>query len=95
MDDCRIISFVPKKSSQKWSEIVESNLNQIKSEYIFTSKKSVVDFALGNYLNRIPNEEKSLKNVRHKIESKPYEHKYNLQNMYTIYNLYRLLNSQV
>lgn len=58
---------------------MESNLNQIKSDYIFTSKKSVVDFALGNSLYRITNEEKKLKNVRHKIGSKPYEHEYNLQ----------------
>lgn len=75
IDDYRIVSFVPKKS-QKWSEIVQSNLIQIKSEYIFTSKKAVVDFALGNSLDRITNEEKKLKNVRHKIGSKLYEHEY-------------------
>lgn len=80
IDDYRIVSFVSKKSP-KWSEIVQSNLNQIKSEYIFTSKKAVVDFALGNSLDRITNEEKNLKNVRHKIGSIPYEHEYNLQNI--------------
>lgn len=83
MNDCRIVSFVPKKS-QKWSEIVEINLNQIRSEYIFTSKKAVVDFALGNFLDRITNEDKNLKNVCHKIGSKPCGHEYNSQNSQVI-----------
>lgn len=80
LGDCRIVSFAPKKS-QKWTEIVESNLNQITSEYIFTSKKSVVDFALGNSLDRITNEESKSKKFRHKIVSKHHEHEYNLENI--------------
>lgn len=35
----------------KWQDIIDTNVDEIKSEYIFISKKSVVDFVLGKSLD--------------------------------------------
>lgn len=46
----RILRLVPKRLT-KWQDIIDANVDQIKSEYIFVSKKSVVDFVLGKSLD--------------------------------------------
>lgn len=38
---------------RKYIDIVATNVNEIKSDYIFSSKKSVVNFVLGQSLERI------------------------------------------
>lgn len=35
----------------KWQNIIDVNVDQIKTEYIFISKKAVVDFVLGKSLD--------------------------------------------
>ena len=42
--------MVPKRLL-KWQDIIDANVDEIKSEYIFISKKSVVDFVLGKSLD--------------------------------------------
>lgn len=42
--------LVPKRLT-KWQNIIDANVDEIKSEYIFISKKSVVDFVLGKSLD--------------------------------------------
>lgn len=37
----------------KWEVVVNETTEQIKAEYIFISKKSVVDFVLGKSLDKI------------------------------------------
>lgn len=37
----------------KWDAIINETVEQIKAEYIFVSKKSVVDFVLGKSLENI------------------------------------------
>lgn len=46
----RIIRLIPKRLT-KWQDIIDVNVEEIKSEYIFVSKKSVVDFVLGKSLD--------------------------------------------
>lgn len=35
----------------KWQDIIDVNVDQIKTEYIYISKKAVVDFVLGKSLD--------------------------------------------
>lgn len=42
--------MVPKRLT-KWQDIIDVNVDEIKSNYIFISKKSVVDFVLGKSLD--------------------------------------------
>lgn len=46
----RIIRLVPKRLT-KWQNIIDTNIDAIKSEYIYVSKKAVVDFVLGKSLD--------------------------------------------
>lgn len=36
----------------KWQNIIEENLKEIKSEYTMSVKKAIVDFVLGDSLNK-------------------------------------------
>lgn len=42
--------MIPKRLT-KWQDIIDTNVDEIKSEFIFVSKKSVVDFVLGKSLD--------------------------------------------
>lgn len=42
--------MVPKRLT-KWQSIIDANIDEIKSEYIYVSKKAVVDFVLGKSLD--------------------------------------------
>lgn len=46
----RIIRLVPKRLT-KWQSIIDASIDEIKSEYIYVSKKAVVDFVLGKSLD--------------------------------------------
>lgn len=46
----RIIRLIPKRL-MKWQNIIDANIDEIKSEYIYVSKKAVVDFVLGKSLD--------------------------------------------
>lgn len=50
----RILRLVPKYLT-KWHDIIDENVAQIKNEYIFTSKKAVIDFVLGKSLEKAYN----------------------------------------
>lgn len=52
--DChkRILQLLP-HHLLKWETVINENTEQIKAEYIFVSKKSVVDFVLGQSLDKI------------------------------------------
>lgn len=62
----RIIRLVPKRLT-KWQTIIDANIDEIKSEYIFVSKKSVVDFVLGKSLDESCNHGVNLSRERHEI----------------------------
>lgn len=42
--------MVPKRLT-KWQSIIDANIDEIKSEYIYVSKKAVIDFVLGKSLD--------------------------------------------
>lgn len=46
----RIRRLIPKRLT-KWQDIIDANIDQIKTEYISISKKAVVDFVLGKSLD--------------------------------------------
>ncbi|XP_031619236.1 LOW QUALITY PROTEIN: dynein heavy chain 7, axonemal [Contarinia nasturtii] len=46
----KILRLVPKRLI-KWQDIIDANVDEIKSEYIFISKKAVIDFVLGKSLD--------------------------------------------
>ena len=49
--------MVPKRLI-KWQSIIDANIDEIKSEYIYVSKKAVVDFVLGNSLDNTADADK-------------------------------------
>lgn len=42
--------MVPKRLT-KWQNIIDANIDEIKSDFIFISKKAVIDFVLGESLD--------------------------------------------
>lgn len=42
--------MVPKRLT-KWQNIIDANVDEIKSDFIFISKKAVIDFVLGKSLD--------------------------------------------
>lgn len=70
--------MVPKQSL-KWNEIIDTNIDQIKTEYIFTAKKAVVDYVLGKSIDLSNETTEMIPNrVTHetKMIGKLYGHKY-------------------
>lgn len=59
--------MVPKRLT-KWQDIIDANVDEIKSEYIFVSKKSVVDFVLGKSLDDAGNRDVKASRERHEIK---------------------------
>lgn len=59
--------MVPKRLT-KWQDIIDANVDEIKSEYIFVSKKSVVDFVLGKSLDDAGNCDVKASRERHEIK---------------------------
>lgn len=66
----RIIRLVPKRLT-KWQSIIDANIDEIKSEYIYVSKKAVVDFVLGKSLdNNTADDKHDVKVSRERSEIK-------------------------
>lgn len=59
--------MIPKRLT-KWQDIIDANVDQIKSEYIYVSKKSVVDFVLGKSLDNSCASETNQSGERHEIK---------------------------
>lgn len=61
----------------KWNDIIDETIEQIKTEYIFISKKSVVDFVLGKSLDQIDCASGSLSQERCEVKQigRLYSHK--------------------
>lgn len=63
----RIIRLVPKRLT-KWQSIIDANIEEIKTEYIYVSKKAVVDFVLGKSLDSSAADEQDVKVSRERNE---------------------------
>lgn len=59
------------KHLQKWQQILNENIEEIKSEYNFAVKKAIVDFVLGDslqYDNKKDNEKMKIKYYESELE---------------------------